>query len=214
MNDQSESPKGDVPLSALLAPSRTLRFSRGPVMPDGWVIFKEKMVLDPPSDKYIEQCRKEGLQIPEQKPSKQQGPIDADDYPASLQIFYVRCAARDDDWRRLRGTKPTPKMQDLFVIARAKYLAWRKRKDEEEEREALLPKSWFEIEPSRFVLATSEESAHAFAESMKPIVVEHHAHERIQVDIDTSKTCPHCSMRRKVPGRSMCGNCIENGYER
>src|SRR5580765_1632926 len=196
MNDQSESPKGDVPLSALLAPSRGLRLTRGPVMPDGWVIFKEKMVVDPPRDKYISACRAEGLQIPEQKPQKVQGPIDADDYPASLQIFYVRAAARDGDWRRLRGTKPTTKMQDLFVIARAKYLAWRKRRDEEEEREVALPKAWFEIESGRFVLATSEESARAFAESMKPAIVEHHEHERVQIEIDTSKTCPRCRMRR------------------
>lgn len=214
MDDQSESPKGDVPLSALLAPSRGFKLSRGPVTPDGWVIFKEKLGIDAPSDKYIEACRREGLQIPEQKPKKLQGPIDAEDYPASLQIFYVRCAARQGDWRAMRGTKPTPAMQDLFVIARAKYLAWKARRDEEEAREEALPKFWFEIEPGRFVLAISEEKARAWLEEMKPVVVEHHenTHERFHFEIDTSKTCVRCKLRRANTGHIVCGNCISLGF--
>src|SRR5258706_4902163 len=211
MNDQ-RAPEGEVPLSALLAPSRGLKLTRGPVTPDGWVIFKEKIGLDSPSAAYIAACRREGLSVPEQKPGKLQGPIDAEDYPAALQIFYVKLAAMHGDWRAMRGTQPTVAMKNYFVTARAKYLAWQKRRDEEEEREATLSKSWFEIEPGHWALATSLEAARAFTESMKPIENHFTPHERAQFDIDMSKTCPRCKMRRVEPGTTLCGNCFSLGY--
>jgi hypothetical protein len=207
MNDQSESPEGDVPLSALLAPSRELRLVRGPLSPEGWVMYREKMTLDPPSAAYINACRVEGLRIPEQKPEKLQGPIDAEDYTAELQIFYVKLAAMRGDWRAMRGTQPTAAMKNYFVTARAKYLAWKRRRDEEDEREEQAPRFWFEIEPGHWVRGTSEESARAFLESMKAPVAEHTARERPQFDVDMSKTCQRCKMRRIEPGTARCGNC-------
>lgn len=208
--DDQRTPDGDVPLSALLAPSRGLRLVRGPLSPEGWVMYREKMTLDPPSAAYINACRAEGLRIPEKKPEKLQGPIDAEDYTAELQIFYVKLAAMRGDWRAMRGTQPTAAMKNYFVTARAKYLAWKERREEQEQRDALLLKFWFEIEPGHWVRGTSEDSARAFSESMKPVAVEEIEHHvRAQIDIDTSKTCPRCRMRRVEPTRSLCGNCIQ-----
>ncbi len=157
MNDQ----RGEVPsLSALLAPSMQICWVEGPRNGDT-IFYKTKLKRSAPSAAYIVATHAEGRRLPEQKTKPLHGPIDAEDYPASLQIFYVKLAAKDVDWRAMRGTKPTPRMLGLFVIARAKYIAWKKRRDEEEEREEALPKEWFEIEPGRFVLASSEEKARA-----------------------------------------------------
>lgn len=131
----------------------------------------------------------------------------------SLQAFYVKCAAQSGDWRAMRGAKPTPKMLDLFVIARSKYLAWKHRRDEEEDIEASLPKFWFEIAPGHWVRASSEEKAFKISESLKPVVnVQKEEHERgyVEIDIDTSKTCPRCRLRRVQSGKPLCEICLEN----
>lgn len=192
MDDQRNSPEGEVPLSVLLAPSYSLRLVRGPISPEGWTIYRHKFERD---------------DLPAAK-KRMQAPVDAEDYPAALQIFYVKLAAMHGDWRAMRGTLPTARMIDLFVTARAKYLAWQRRRDEQDEREAALPKSWFEIEPGHWVHGANEESARAFADSMKTRVAEHHTRERPEIEIDTSKTCPRCKMRRVEPGTALCGNCI------
>jgi hypothetical protein len=130
----------------------------------------------------------------------------------------VNLAARHGDWRTLnkRGFEPTSTMQQLFVRMRAKYLEWRKRKDMQEELEEALPKSWFEIEPGHWVYAKNEEAGRAFATEFQQAAPNFSAPEdtRHFTLIDTSKTCPHCTMRRKEPGRMLCGHCISNGYER
>jgi hypothetical protein len=96
---------------------------------------------------------------------------DASLLPASSQFTYVKLAAKHGDWRALQkhNLEPTDTMKVLFIQMRAKYLEWKKRRDEEEEREAALPKFWFEITPGHWVRVSSEEKALAWVESMKPV---------------------------------------------
>lgn len=119
--------KLDLSLSDLLAPSFRSRLERGPLNAEGWTIFKMKFVQDPPSEKYIAALRAEGKKAPERKPAPAPDPIDASGWGPETQILYVKLAIREGDWRSLKGTKPTPKMQDLFVRGRARYLAWKER---------------------------------------------------------------------------------------
>lgn len=143
--------------------------------------------------------------------------MDASMMGAATQLLYVRLAIRRGDWRDLsrRGMEPTPTMKLIFLKGREKYLAWRARRDEEEAREEALPKEWFELEPGHWVRASSIEKARALADSIKPAdILEAERRERLYGDIDTSKTCPRCKMRRVEPSKSFCGNCIETGYAR
>lgn len=71
-------------------------------------------------------------------------------WPAEHQMLYLTLAARDGDWRALQGTKPTEMMLRLFPTARAKYLQWRKRQDEEEDRIRAAPHEWVEVAPGKW----------------------------------------------------------------
>lgn len=136
---------------------------------------------------------------------------------AAAQLLYVKLAIKRGDWSDLRryGMEPTPTMKILFIKGREKYLSWRARREVEQAFEDSLPKEWFEIEPGHFVRASSIEKARAFAESVKPIeAIQAEERARRFIDIDTSKTCPCCHMRRMEPGKAFCGNCIETGYAR
>jgi len=130
-----------------------------------------------------------------------------DDCSAGFQLLYVVLAAKQGDWRRLKrlGGEPTPTMKLLFLKARAKYLEWRKRQDMRDELEAAMPKEWIEVSPGRWLQGKMID--------VTPIARSYE--ERIQFfhDIDTSKTCPRCELRRIEPGRTLCGNCIATGYE-
>lgn len=143
--------------------------------------------------------------------------VDASTWGAATQLLYVKLAIKRGDWSDLRrhGADPTPTMKLLFLKGRERYLAWRQRRDEEEDREAALPKEWFELEPGHWVLASSIEKARALAESLKtPEVIAQEERERAYIEIDTSNTCPHCHLRRRELGKTVCGNCIAIGYER
>lgn len=134
---------------------------------------------------------------------------------AATQLLYVKLAIKRGDWRDLgrRGMEPTPTMKLLFLKGRPKFLAWRAKQDEDEAREEAIPKEWFELEVGHWVRASSIEKAHALVASFKsPETVEEEERERRYLEIDTSKTCPLCKMRRREPDKSLCGNCIEIGY--
>jgi len=147
------------------------------------------------SERYLAALKAEGMRLPERKPLPPPSAVDASGYSPAVQLFYVKMAARDGDWRGLRGTKPTPKMQDLFVTARAKYLVWKRRRDEEEAREAELPKTWLEIEPGLFVFAHDEARARALIQNIAPIASMWHRREIQYPEIDTSRTCPEHGCR-------------------
>jgi hypothetical protein len=141
--------------------------------------------------------------------------MDASMMGAATQLLYVKLAIKRGDWRDLhrQGAEPTPTMKLLFLKGREKYVAWRTRRDEEEAREEALPKEWFELEPGHWVRASSIEKARALAESLKSHeVIEAEERERRSPEIDTSKTCPSCKLRRIELGKSLCGNCVELGY--
>jgi hypothetical protein len=112
---------------------------------------------------------------------------------AGTQLLYVRLAIKRGDWTdlRRRGAEPTPTMKLLFLKGRPKYVAWRKRKDEEEIREAALPKEWFELEPGHWILASSLEKAREIAEILKsPEMKAEEERVRSYPEIDTSRCCP------------------------
>jgi hypothetical protein len=134
---------------------------------------------------------------------------------AATQLLYVKLAIKRGDWSdlRRRGMEPTPTMKILFIKGREKYVSWRARREVERAFEESLPKEWFEIEPGHWVRASNIEKARAFAESIKPVeIIEAERRERLYTDIDTSKTCPHCRMRRRESNAALCGHCIETGY--
>ena len=131
--------------------------------------------------------------------------MNASNLGAASQLLYVKLAIKRGNWRDLQrhGAEPTPTMKLLFLKGREKYLAWCQRRDEEEDRE---PKEWIEITPGHWVrgkLIEIPENGNVVAGEL--------ADTRTFIDIDTSKTCPNCKMRRIEPGRTVCGNCISMG---
>lgn len=144
--------------------------------------------------------------------------MDASEWPASVQLLYVKLAAKRGNWRDLarRGLEPTEMMKQIYISMRAKYIQWKRRRDTEDELEAAIPKQWFELTPGHWVRASSEESARKFTAEFSAASQTHGDLEdtRHFTDIDTSKTCSCCTMRRVEPGRAFCGNCISLGYEK
>jgi hypothetical protein len=152
-------------LSELLAPSTTIR--------DG------KIKRDRPSEAYIDACIAEGKKPPERKPAPPPDPISADKFGPETQLHFAKLAARDGDWRALRGTKPTPKMKDLFVTLRAKY------------REHL---DRHGCPPGQLVLALD------FTAEARSHINEIKRREIFYPDIDTSRTC-------SLHGNKDCSTC-------
>lgn len=127
-----------------------------------------------------------------------------------MQILYVVLAAKQGDWRRLKrigaftrpptAMEPTPTMKLLFLKARAKYLEWRKRQDMRDELEAAMPKEWIEVSPGRWLQGKLIDA--------EPIAQSYEERIRFFHDIDTSKTCQRCKLRRIEPEKLLCGNCL------
>lgn len=129
---------------------------------------------------------------------------------AGTQLLYVKLAIKRGDWTdlRRRGGEPTPTMKLLFLKGRERYLAWKKRRDEEEAREEALPKEWFELEPGHWVLASSLEKAREIYEMLKsPETQAEEDRARQYPEIDTSKTCPHCGCKTLDEGVAKCSAC-------
>jgi hypothetical protein len=87
--------------------------------------------------------------------------MDASTLGAAAQLLYVRLAAKRGNWRDLdrHGLEPTEMMKRLFISMRAKYIAWKRRRDAEDEIEAATPKFWFELETGHWVFEKNEEAA-------------------------------------------------------
>lgn len=133
-----------------------------------------------------------------------------------MQLLYVKLAAKRGNWRDLdrHGVEPTEAMKQLYISMRAKYIQWKRRRDAEDEIEAAIPKQWFELELGHWVFAKDEETARKFAADFAVDSQDYRPGEdtRHFVNIDTSKTCSHCKLRRMDPELLVCGNCFNLGY--
>lgn len=136
--------------------------------------------------------------------------MDASNWSASMQLLYVKLAAKRGNWRDLdrHGLDPTEMMKRLYISMRAKYIQWKRRRDVEDELEAAIPKQWFEIEPGHWVWAKSEEAARVFANEFAsvPTAEQLHAHREYPY-IDTSRTCPRCGNPTLGSGIEKCAMC-------